>query len=194
MTRPASWVLAVAWMAFILLLSTDAGSAEQTGRILVPVLESLLPWASPVALRAIHDVVRKGAHVGAYAVLAVLWYRALVRGGALDGRRAAGAAVAIAALWAFVDEAQQSMTLSRTGSLADVALDGAGGLLGTAGAQAGWERFAGTVTGVLLVVALVGGAGAIALNLAAGVPSGILWVTVPAAAAVLVLRRARRLS
>jgi VanZ family protein len=179
-------------MALILLFSSDVASAEQTGRVLVPLLQALLPWASPVALREIHGAVRKGAHVSAYAVLAVLWYRPLARDGALDSRRAGGAAVAIAALWAFVDEAHQTMTLARTGSLADVALDGAGALLGTAGALAGWGRVAGIASGVLLVVAFAGGAGVIALNLAAGVPSGVLWVTVPAAALVLVLRRLHR--
>lgn len=187
MRLPASWVVPVAWMAMILLLSTDAGSAQNTASVLVPLLRSLLPWASPVALQTIHAAVRKCAHVTEYAVLGILWYRAFVRDGALDPRRAAAAAVAIAALWGFVDEAHQTMQLTRTGSLTDVALDSAGGLLGAAGAHAGWGRFAGSATGVLLMVALVGGAGAIVLNLAAGVPSGILWLTVPAAAIVLLM-------
>ena len=160
----------------------------------MPVLRTFLPWASPVALQAIHAAVRKCAHVTEYAVLATLWYRALVRDGALDGRPAAAAAVAIAALWGFVDEAHQTMQLTRGGSLIDVALDSAGGLLGAAAAGVGWERFASFATGVLLIVALVGGAGVIALNLAAGVPSGILWLTVPAAAIAVVVRRVRRLS
>ena len=194
MKRPASWALPVVWMALILLLSTEAGNAEHTGSLLVPLLRSLLPWASPVALQASHAAVRKCAHVTEYAMLAVLWYRALVRDGALERQPAATAAVAIAALWGFVDEAHQTMQLTRGGSLADVALDSAGGALGTVSAHLGWARVAGLATGVLLVVALVGGAGVLVLNVAAGVPSGMLWLTVPAAAIALVVRRVRHLS
>jgi VanZ family protein len=181
-------------MAMILLLSTEAGNAERTGSVLVPVLRSLFPWASPVALQAIHAAVRKWAHVTEYAMLAVLWYRAFVRDGALGRRRSAAAAVAIAALWGFVDEAHQTMQLTRGGSLADVALDSAGGLLGAAAAHVGWARSARFATGVLLVVATVGGAGVLVLNAAAGVHSGLLWLTVPAAAIALLVRRVHRLS
>jgi VanZ family protein len=179
-------------MAVIFVMSTEAGSAEHTAGVLVPVLRSLLPWASPVALLAIHAAVRKGAHVTEYAVLALLWYRALVRDGALERRPAAAAVVAIAALWGFVDEAHQTMQLTRGGSVADVALDSGGGLLGAACAYGGWERSVTAATGVLLTVALLGGAGVLVLNLVAGVPSGLLWLTVPVAAIALVLRRVRR--
>jgi VanZ family protein len=191
MARPASWVPPVAWMVVILLLSTELGSAEQTAGFLGALLRTLLPWVSPVGLQAIHTAIRKGAHVTEYAVLAVLWYRALAGEGALGGRRAVAAALAIAGLWAFVDEAHQTMQPARTGSLADVALDSAGGLLGALGAHVGWTRFADAAAGLLLLVALVGGAGVIGLNLATGVPSGVLWLTVPGAAVALLVRRRR---
>jgi len=43
----------------------------------------------------------------------------------------------------------------------------------------------------LLWVATLGGAGLLALDLAAGVGAGVLWVSVPAAAVALVLARRR---
>jgi hypothetical protein len=48
------------------------------------------------------------------------------------------------------------------------------------------------VTGALLWTAAVGGAALLAVNLFAGVASGLLWLTVPAAALVLALARRRR--
>jgi hypothetical protein len=47
---------------------------------------------------------------------------------------------------------------------------------------------AGALTSLLLWLAAAGGAVALAVNYATGVPSGHLWVTVPAAALVLAAR------
>src|SRR2546422_2320665 len=77
--RPAHWLPPVLWMGVIMLLSTDTGSAAHTGELLLPLLHWLLPWASPGDLAAIHGLVRKGAHLTEYAILAALWYRAFTR-------------------------------------------------------------------------------------------------------------------
>src|SRR3989442_15323043 len=78
--RPAHWLPPVLWMGVIMLLSTDTGSAAHTGELLLPLLHWLLPWASPGDLAAIHGLVRKGAHLTEYAILAALWYPAGTRG------------------------------------------------------------------------------------------------------------------
>src|SRR3989442_3417362 len=77
--RPAHWLPPVLWMGVIMLLSTDTGSAAHTAELLLPLLDWLLPWASPGDLAAIHGLVRKGAHLTEYAILAALWYRAFTR-------------------------------------------------------------------------------------------------------------------
>src|SRR2546430_3860314 len=76
-------------MGMIVGLSTDTASAEHTSQLLLPILRWLLPWATPGQVDTIHGLVRKGAHLTEYAILAALWYRAFRRGRTL-GPRAAG--------------------------------------------------------------------------------------------------------
>src|SRR5690606_22975902 len=58
-TRPAAsdvasrWLPVVAWASLIWLLSSDYFSGEQTGGFLLPLLELLLPGASPATLEAV---------------------------------------------------------------------------------------------------------------------------------------------
>src|SRR5437867_4091744 len=107
--RPTDWLPPVLWMGVIVGLSTDTASAEHTGRLLLPVLRWLLPWATPGQVDTIHGLVRNGA------------------------------------------------------------------------------------TPILLWLAAVGGAIVIAINAWAGVPSGLLWITTPAAGLMLLARaRLRR--
>jgi hypothetical protein len=78
---------------------------------------------------------------------------------------------------------------SRTGSARDVAIDAAGSLTALAVARERWLDTLRAVTGLLLWLAALGGAAALAINYATGVPSGYLWLTVPAAALLLAARR-----
>jgi VanZ family protein len=187
--RPIAWLPPVVWMAVIFLLSTDAGSAEHTGRWLAPLLRDLLPAASPTQIEALHGLIRKAAHVTEYAVLAALWFRALVRGRGWSAAAAAWTALAISAAWAALDETHQLFVASRGASIADVGLDALGAAAAALTAGLGWRQGARRATVVLLWLAAVGGIAALALNAAAGVSSGVLWVTTPVAAGALVLRR-----
>lgn len=189
--RPAHWLPPVAWMALILAFSSDAGGAHQTGRFLEPLLAWLAPGAQPAQVDAVHVLLRKAGHVTAYAILAALWVRGLVAGRGLAPGPAAAAAVAIAVAWALVDEGRQALTTTRTGSLGDVAIDAAGALLGASATAAGWQRAVGVATTALLWVAALGGAGALLVDAVTGVAAGVLWVTAPAAALLLVLRHRR---
>ena len=84
--RPAGgpvsrWLPVIVWAGVIWTLSSDAFSGDHTSGLLVPLLNVLLPGASPATLLAAHAAVRKLAHVTEYAVLAVLVFRALARPG-----------------------------------------------------------------------------------------------------------------
>ena len=178
-------------MVLILWLSSDVGSAERTGRLLLPLLRAVLPAASPGQIEALHALVRKAAHVVEYAILAALWFRAFAQGGGVGRHAAAWRAIAIAAAWAIVDETFQSTVSSRTGSAVDVGIDVAGALAVAVPAAYGWQMTADRLAGALLWIAAVGGAVLLAINLLVGVESGLLWVTVPAAVLVLAITRRR---
>lgn len=189
--RVADWAAPLAWMGVILWLSSDAGSAERTGRVLVPLLEWLLPGATPLQIDALHGLTRKVAHVTEYAILTALWFRAFVRGRAWPAPAAAWAALGLSVALACADEAHQSFLLMRTGSLADVALDSAGALAAAVVGRLGWRAAAEAATTTLLWAAVVGGGLVLLLDTILGVRSGVLWVTVPAAVLTLIVRRRR---
>ncbi len=175
-------------MAVILVLSSDAGSAEHTERWVVPLLRLLTPWATPSQLDALHGLVRKAGHLTEYAVLAALWYRAFTKGRHLTPRSAATIAFAISVAWAIVDEARQSLVPTRTASATDVAIDGIGALLAMLVAALGWRRVVDRTTTLLLWTAFIGGIAFLTLNILTGVSSGLLWLTAPLAAILLVTR------
>jgi VanZ family protein len=101
------------------------------------------PWIPPLALMALifglssmpvdqedHGVLyvvsRKLAHFGEYALLVVLWWRALAR--KVPHRRALALAFAIAVLYAVTDELHQTLVSGRSGRPLDIGIDTAGAL------------------------------------------------------------------
>jgi VanZ family protein len=72
------WLPLLVWLGVIFLGSIDLMSAEHTSRFIVPFLRWLKPDISPETLASIHFIVRKCAHVGEYAVLALLLLRAAI--------------------------------------------------------------------------------------------------------------------
>src|SRR5262245_30885138 len=123
-THTPVWLLPVAWMGLIMLLSTDGASAERTGRFLIPLMQWALPWTSLPQLEALHLLGRKAVHFTEYAVLGALWFRALTR--YRSPALATWLALAIVVGWATLDEFHQFFVPSRGSSVADVALDTAG--------------------------------------------------------------------
>jgi len=186
--RSTYWLPPALWMAVIMWLSSDVGSAEHTEHWLVPILRMLAPWAAPAQLEALHGLARKGGHLLEYAVLGALWFRALVRGRGLNPRPAAWIAFAISLGWAILDEAHQSLVPTRTASGTDVAIDGIGTLLALGVARLGWRGTADRATALLLWAGLLGGGAFLVVNALAGVPSGALWLTAPATALLLLAR------
>ena len=190
--RPSYWLPPVVWMAVIMAFSSASFSAEHTEGFLHPVLRWLAPWLTEAHIEATHVLGRKGGHVLEYAILAALWFRAFARGRGLPARPSAWIALGISLAWALLDEAHQATLAARTGSGIDVVIDAAGAVLALVVARTGWRRSADRATGITLWLAAVGGAAALVLNAAAGVSSGVLWLTAPLAAVGLLVRYALR--
>jgi len=66
---------ALMWLVMTFLFSTDAFSANETSRFIVPVLSYLFPSFSSRQIDVGHLVVRKFAHITEYFILALLAYR-----------------------------------------------------------------------------------------------------------------------
>src|SRR3954466_16103438 len=66
----------LAWIAFIFFASTGEFSADNTSRIIGPLLRWLFPSISEGQLAFAHFLVRKAAHFTEYAILAWLAARA----------------------------------------------------------------------------------------------------------------------
>jgi VanZ family protein len=122
-------------MALVFTASTDLFSAEHTSRFLVPFLLWLKPNLAWATIMRIHFLIRKGAQLSEYAILAVLLWRAL-RGERVGVRRGlwpqAGLALLVAIIFAATDEYHQAFVPSRGSSSADVMIDSCGALLGLA--------------------------------------------------------------
>lgn len=104
--RAAPWVPPIAMMALIFALSSMPAGQEDHGTLYV--------------------ISRKLAHFGAYALLVVLWWRALLR--KLPHRRALTLAFVIAVLYAMTDELHQTFVSGRAGTPVDVGIDTLGAL------------------------------------------------------------------
>ena len=122
-----AWLLVLAWLVIILILSSEAFSAASTGSILGPLLRWLLPGWSADAIRTLHVAIRKLAHVSVYGVLALLGFRAFRLSLGASVLRHAGLALALVLAAAATDEVRQSLSRSRTGTLGDVGYDMVGG-------------------------------------------------------------------
>jgi len=126
------WLPLLIWLGVIFVDSTDLMSAQHTSRFIVPFLRWLNPDISWVAIDTIHIVIRKMAHVSEYAILALMLWRALCRGAALQTKTPIlfGAVLLACTVFAVLDEFHQSFVGSRTSSARDVLLDSAGAFLG----------------------------------------------------------------
>ena len=188
MRRLVTWIPALIWTVLVLGFSSGEFSAENTGRILGPLLVWLFPWLTPDQIGAIHGLVRKTAHVTEYGILAMLWFRTLTHAAGLRVPTGVWLALVISVATAVVDESHQATIPSRTGSAADVLLDSFGAAAALVPACLGWRWAVGATTGVLLWIAVIGGLLALTLDVAVGAHGGVLWITIPIAGALLVYR------
>jgi VanZ family protein len=126
------WLPVLVWLSLIFVASTEALSAEQTSRFLVPFLRWLDPQISSATIATIHIAVRKAAHLAEYAILAILLWRAVRRGTNLRVKMSTMfiAAWFMCGVFAVSDEFHQSFVTSRTASPHDVFVDIIGATIG----------------------------------------------------------------
>jgi VanZ family protein len=128
------WLPVIVWMAVIFSASGDTKSYQHSSRLIAPIVRWLFPNISPDALDSTVLVVRKCAHLTEYAVLALLFWRAVRKPPRRDPRPwswpLAGLAVLFVALYAASDEFHQLFVPTRDASLRDVAIDTFGAVLG----------------------------------------------------------------
>jgi VanZ family protein len=172
--RARRFLAPLAWSALIAWFSSAGWGAGATSPLLEPWLRVLAPWATPEQIAALHWLARKAGHVGEYAVLALLWRRALAPAGWRGP-------LLLTVLTAALDEAHQATTLTREGSVADVLLDGAAATVALTVATLGIRPSADHLARLLLWAAAAGGTVLLAIDVAAAAPSGWLWLAVPAA-------------
>lgn len=120
----------VAWLVLISYASTDSFSADNTSRIIGPLVLWLFPRTSPETMATIHFIVRKIAHFTEYAILAYLAARAFRTSPrpALANRWFI-ASLALVVCYALLDEYHQSFVPSRTASIYDSFIDMTGGIV-----------------------------------------------------------------
>lgn len=128
------WLAPGLWMALIFFASSGAGSAQNTSRIIGPLLRWIFGAVTDERVWAIQFYIRKTGHAVGYAILAILCWRALTppprwMRTAWQSRRA-WLAWGIASVYAVTDELHQSFIPSRQGSVMDVVLDSFGAALG----------------------------------------------------------------
>jgi len=126
------WLPLLLWLAVIFLGSTDLMSAEHTSRFIVPFLRWLKPDISAETLASIHFIVRKCAHLGEYAVLALLLLRAAI----FTTNLKRSLAILYVSVWvaclfvATTDEFHQTLVASRGALATDIMIDSGGAILG----------------------------------------------------------------
>ena len=189
MTTARRFLPPLAWSALIAWFSGAGWHGGATTPLLEPWLRVLLPWAAPEQIAGAHWLLRKIGHVVEYAVLALLWRRALA---GPDAPATWRWPFALAVLTAGLDEVHQAITPTREGRVADVLLDGSAAAAALLAATLGARRAADGLAWILLWAAAAGGTVLLAIDLAAAAPSGWLWLSVPAAWLTLWVWRRRR--
>lgn len=127
MKRIKAWLPAALWMGVIFMMSAMPGdvSGDTSGRLM-----KLLLWlisliagdeaAAGIPLDTLHLLIRKAAHMTEYAVLFLLYHRAL----RMENAKHPGLyALALCAAYAATDEFHQGFVEARGPSAADVGID-----------------------------------------------------------------------
>lgn len=123
----ARWWPALLWAVVISGFSTGAFTAENTSRIIIPILRWIFPGAAPQTLAAMHFFIRKCAHFTEYFILSLLLLRGMRAGGRGRPLTWAATAILLVAAYASLDEFHQSFVPGRTAAVRDVLIDTVGG-------------------------------------------------------------------
>lgn len=127
-----TWIAAILWLGLIVGESSNFGSADNTGRLLYPLLRFLFDL-NPADFSAWHFVIRKTGHCVGYFTLSWLLFRAWRDTFPFPGRiwsiQWARISFFMTALVACLDEWHQTYLPGRTGNLHDVLLDSTAALV-----------------------------------------------------------------
>jgi VanZ family protein len=123
------WFPAIFVAILISVFSTQYFAAERTGGVILPVLHWLFPWATGRMLRLLHFGIRKAAHVTEFGIFSITVFRGIRAGRSGWKFSWAFTTLAIAVLYAALDEWHQSFVLLRHATPRDVAIDAFGALL-----------------------------------------------------------------
>ena len=109
-------------------------SAEQTSRFIAPFLRWLKPDVTAATIAQVQFFVRKAAHLGEYAILAMMLWRAARRGTNIKVKMSILFVLVwvACAMFAAADEFHQSFVPTRTAAFGDVLIDIMGALVGLA--------------------------------------------------------------
>ena len=128
------WLPPLAWMLLIFTGSSDAKSFQHSSLFVEPFLRWLFPHMTPAHVEEIHYFIRKCAHLTEYAVLALLFWRAVRRPVKNDYRpwswSEAGVALLLVFLYSASDEFHQRFVPTRTPLVSDTLIDTCGGAAG----------------------------------------------------------------
>ena len=116
------WAPLVVWLLTIFFMSTDLFSANETSKIIVPLLKFFFPGLSPAQLSLGHMIIRKLGHITEYFILAIFTYRTM-RHQYPDLAQAKVRTIVFVALAASLDEIHQRFTAFRTPSPVEVGYD-----------------------------------------------------------------------
>ena len=131
----AAWAVVVVWTMLIIHLGAQSGevSVSTSAAVAQKVTEAVTSAAATVNIEltfeSVHAFLRKSAHFFLYASLGLLVYLALAKSWRVPRLWVPFAFLAVV-LIATTDESVQAFTPGRVGSMRDVFLDTAGGLLG----------------------------------------------------------------
>lgn len=73
------WLPPLGWMGLIFSASADTSSAQHSSRLFVPLLHWLFPGLGMETIETLHYAFRKCGHLTEFAVLALLFWRAVHR-------------------------------------------------------------------------------------------------------------------
>ena len=128
------WLPVCVWMVLIFSASGDSHSYQHSSRLIAPLVKFFFPAISQESLDLVVLGVRKCAHLTEYAILALLFWRALRKPVKNDPRPwswpLAKLCVLLVALYAASDEFHQLFVPGRDATVRDVAIDTTGAALG----------------------------------------------------------------
>ena len=122
-----AWLPCALWMTVIFVMSAMNGKAsgEQSGVLARLLLSLVSMFSGTVEQGDLEFVIRKGAHLSEFALLFLLYFRALAL---TQCRRSGTLAFALTVCYAVTDEVHQFFVPGRSANAADVMIDAAGAL------------------------------------------------------------------